>query len=131
MKEQIKRRKRPITNIELSEPMLEQYALLYGNMSFGARMATTAWMFLRPRLLEDLKGRFTEEELGKILEAYYRKPFDPDIEFLHTTVCIRLPSLVDKVNTLSQVELVALVDWAHAFSRQTSRSTPEYLADLL
>lgn len=123
--------KREQTTMEFSKEVKEEYAAVYGRHSSGMRIAVCGWMVLRKAVLEDLRGRFTVEELEKILAAYHRVKFDPVVDFHLGTILMRVPSLEEKIKTLSQVERMILVDWALTFSTQQTRLPREYITDLL
>jgi hypothetical protein len=123
--------RRNMVTMEFPPEIVERYKETYGKHSTGLRHAAICWDYLRARLLEDLRGRFTEDELGVIVAVYRRVKLDPAIDFLHETMCLRVPTLADKVRTLSIPELMALVDWAIAYSKQVTRTLPQYVSDLL
>lgn len=58
--------------------LLEQrLAEVFENKSSGAEMAIDAWFCMRKYTLFELKGKFTEEELYALVDAYNGTIFEP------------------------------------------------------
>lgn len=133
------------SSFRIDQPTKEELSQIWGSVSAGATKAVEAYVNLRKRVLQDMKGYFSKDELTALVDNQNGTIFSPDLfsisgtwvhgvedgikyDGLDSRWNIDRDDLIEKLNALSDVQAYFMREEIDRFWSDTDSDLEEFVS---